>query len=286
MPKKISACPGWLELSEDRTSFILTPDRAEIVRKVFELSIAGLGGYTIAKYLNTKNVPAFGPSGRWDQSTIHNMLSSRATFGEYRPKQYRNGNLISIGEPVGEYYPAVIEHSLFQAAQEARQKNLASGRGRKGRLITNLFADVATCLYCGAPIKFHSNGKAKSLMCLEVLEGRGCYRMAWSYGDFEAAFFQFVLSHETDPSVALHERKAVAQLAGLIRSLSGSDTFDARLNIAVVLRTTTSKLSLACAGPNPSSTPANVQIRRNGSERFFELSLGSDPPRRGFPVEP
>jgi hypothetical protein len=188
MPKKISACPGWLELSEDRTSFVFMPERAEIVRKIFELSIAGLGGYTIAKHLNAKNVPAFGPSPKWDQSTIHNMLSNRATIGEHQPKQYRNGKVFSIGEPVSGYYPNVIEPSLFQAAQEARQKNLASGRGRKGRLITNLFAGIPTCFYCGSPFKFHSNGNAKSLMCLEVLEGRGCFRMAWFYRDFEDAF--------------------------------------------------------------------------------------------------
>jgi Recombinase len=71
MPKKFTNCPSWLTLSEDRASFIFMPDRAEIVRKIFELSIAGLGGYTMAKQLNNKRVPAFGLSKKWDQSTIH-----------------------------------------------------------------------------------------------------------------------------------------------------------------------------------------------------------------------
>jgi hypothetical protein len=51
MTRKLRACPGWLGLSEDRTSFVFLRDRAEIVRKIFELSVAGLGGYTIAKQL-------------------------------------------------------------------------------------------------------------------------------------------------------------------------------------------------------------------------------------------
>jgi hypothetical protein len=70
-------------------------------------------------------------------------------------------------------------------AQEARRKNLASGRGRKGRLITNLFAGILTCAYCANPIRFHSNGNAKSLICSTVLAGanghcdrteRDCFR--------------------------------------------------------------------------------------------------------------
>jgi hypothetical protein len=74
MAKKFKKAPGWLGLSEDRTSFVYIPERAQIVRQIFDLSIAGMGGYTIAKLLNSKNVPAFGTSKRWDQSTIHNML--------------------------------------------------------------------------------------------------------------------------------------------------------------------------------------------------------------------
>src|ERR1700712_1076680 len=133
MPKKLSACPGWLKLSDDRTSFILTPDRAEVVRGIFDDSIAGLGSYTIAKRLNAKKVPPFGTSGRWDPSTVDNMLRSRATIGEHQPKQYRKRKAFPTGNPVRDYYPAVIEESIFEAAQVARQKNLASSRGRKGR---------------------------------------------------------------------------------------------------------------------------------------------------------
>ena len=81
LSKKLMGCPGWLELSEDRESFIFLADRAEIVRKIFEASVAGLGGYAIAKMFNEKRVPVFGPSPNWDQSTIHNMLRNRAVIG-------------------------------------------------------------------------------------------------------------------------------------------------------------------------------------------------------------
>ena len=189
---RLTACPAWLELSEDRMSFVFLPDRAEIVRQIFEMSVAGLGGYTIANQLIAKKVPAFGPSPNWDQSTIHNMLTNKATIGEHQPKRYENNKEFPVGEPIPNYYPAVIGEDLFSRAQEARRKNLASGRGRKGRLITNLFGGLLTCAYCAAPVRFQSNGNAKSLICSTVLQERGCYRMAWTYRSFEDSFFKLV----------------------------------------------------------------------------------------------
>ena len=199
---RLRGCPAWLQLSEDRTAFVFLSDRAEIVRKIFELSVAGLGGYTIAKQLNAQRIPAFGPSPRWDQSVIHNMLSNRATIGEYQSKRYatakerpngvRDRKGVPTGDVVRNYYPAVIEEDLFDRAQQARRNNLASGRGRKGRLITNLFAGIPTCAYCGASVKFHSNGHAKSLICANVLAGNGCYRTGWSYQNFEKSFFELI----------------------------------------------------------------------------------------------
>jgi hypothetical protein len=286
MKKKLSACPAWLKLSDDRTSFVSMPERTEIVRRIFEFSIAGLGGYTIARQLNAKNVPPFGPSPKWDQSTIHNMLSNRATVGEHQPKQYRNSKVYPVGDPIQNYYPAVIEESLFQAAQHARRKNLSSGRGRKGRFITNLFAGILTCFYCGSPVKFHSNGNAKSLICAMVLEGRGCFRMGWSYRNFENSLFDFVERHAFDPGTTEIEREMLAKLVPHIKAVSGPDIYDARMNIAIELRRTVSSLKLACAGYSPVAGKPHARIRRDGPARFFELTLIGSPANIGRPIKP
>jgi Recombinase len=99
MAKKLKACPSWLSVSEDKESLVFLPDRAEVLRKIFELSLSGLGCYTIAKQLNDQGVPAFGPSGRWDESTVHNILTNRATIGEHQPKQYRDNKEYPVGDP-------------------------------------------------------------------------------------------------------------------------------------------------------------------------------------------
>jgi Recombinase len=196
MTKKIKNAPGWLGLSTDRTFFIYLPDRAEIVRQIFQLSISGFGGKAIANLLNKKEVPAFGSSKKWDQSTIHNMLTSRATIGEYQRKQAIDGKEEPVGDPVPNYYPSVIDAATFESAQLARHKNLAARSGRRGKFITNLFFGLAaSCSYCAENMLFYSKGMGNSLVCGAVMPGRGeCHRFAWTYNDFENTFLESVES--------------------------------------------------------------------------------------------
>src|SRR5690242_19539436 len=124
--KKFTACPSWLDLSSDRTSFIFVPEKADVVRKIFELSIAGLGSYTIAKQFERQHVATFGRSSKWDHTNIDNILRNRATLGEYQPKSYAGNRKkgVPVGDPIPGYYPAVIDAKTFMAAQEARQHHL------------------------------------------------------------------------------------------------------------------------------------------------------------------
>jgi hypothetical protein len=274
MAKKLKACPSWLALSDDRTSFVFLPDRAKIVRTMFELSLSGLGCYTIAKRLNDKRVPAFGPSAKWDQSTIHNILASRATVGEHQPKQYRNRREFPVGDPIPDYYPSVVDEDLFQAVQIARRNNLKHGRGRKGKYITNLFSNLLTCAYCGGPIKFYSNGPDKSLICVKVFEKIGCFRTAWSCRDFENSFFDFVRRHHADLATPSTERQAVQPLLAQITALEGDDLYDARMGIALELKSVVSELRISSAGPSPIAGK-QARIRRDVPGRYFDVKFRS-----------
>lgn len=281
MTKKLMGCPAWLGLSQDRTSFIFMPERAKIVRRIFELSIAGFGGYTIAKQLNEKNVPTFGPSPRWDQSTIHNMLRNRATIGEYQPGKHKRKKDAPTDETrIKNFYPPVIEEAVFKAAQEARQRNLASGRGRKGRRITNLFLGLLTCSYCGSRVKFHSNGQAKSLICQTVLEGEGCYRFGWSYGNFEDSLFECLDKSKADQKFS----EQLQLLRAAIESQSEQEIYDARAELYQILRAIVLKLTIASAGASPPSTNRNAPIRRDHAARYFTLIISDGSSETGYPV--
>jgi DNA-binding CsgD family transcriptional regulator len=280
MRKKIMNTPGWLALNEDRTAFVYLPDRAEIVREIFDLSIGGLGGYSIAKLLNSRNVPAFGTSGKWDQSTIHNMLTSRATIGEYQKKQTLEGKEYPIGEPVSGYYPPVIEEKTFEAAQIARRNNLSSGRGRKGRFIANLFAGLTRCAYCNSPVKFHRNGPSKSLICANVLEGLNCFRFGWLYHDFERSFLAFF----QEPNFSLKLFQLLARLKESMDNQEEEQIYEARVEIAHTLRSLVSIVTIAAAGDNPAASKADALIRRNHPDRFFSVMFSDGSSRTGYPI--
>jgi hypothetical protein len=285
--KKISACPSWLKLSEDRYSFVFVPDRAEIVRKIFELSIGGLGSYSIANHLDRQNVPPFGPSPKWDHTTIDSMLRNRATIGEHQPKSYAGGSKkgVPLGAAVPGYYPAVIDEATFQEAQAARQRNLATGRGRKGHNITNIFTGLTTCAYCASPVKFHSNGNSKSLICAQVLSGAGCIRVGWSYRNFESSVLHFLAHPALIEGLKDEKRKLMVELVGCVRQLPGPETYDARFRIASILKGALSELKLASAGSDPAPTLLGALIRRDNANRFFEIKLWDGPTYVGIPIE-
>jgi hypothetical protein len=271
--KKITNCPSWLQLSDDRTAFILPANRAVIVKRIFEMSLAGLGGYTIAKQLNEKGVAAFGPSLKWDQSTIHNMLCNRATIGEYQPNKYKIRKEASAGDPIPNYYPAVIEEGLFLAVQAARRKNLESGRGRKGRYVTNLFPNLIICAHCGGPVKFYSNGNDKTLICVRVFQKQGCYRMAWTCRNFEETFFWLVMRLNGDPATEESERESISKLSHHIRQLEAGAVYDGRMGIAITLKMVVAELKIAAAGQNPVAGRPDARIRRDVPGRYFSVKF-------------
>lgn len=181
--------PSWLGLSPDRRSFVYLPERAEVVRRIFQLNISGFGGRAIAQLLNAKEIPGFGFAELWDQSTIHNILTNRATFGEYQKKRKMQGGVQKIGDPIPDYYPAVIAYSTFEAAQSARRHNIEFRSGRRGKEIANLFSGVPmACFYCHQPMKFFSKSFENCLVCSAVISGQDCPRFAWTYQDFEETF--------------------------------------------------------------------------------------------------
>ena len=159
--KMTSQCPQWLVLSEDRKSFGVILERAQIVRRIFDMNIAGKGQATIAKQLNREGVPAWGKSNGWHFSYIQRILRSRTVLGEYQPRRReRQGKrrLIDIGEPIKEYYPAVIDQLTWQKAQVRKQTNTP---GQFGQSTGNLFSGLAFDGNSGTPMRHMGRGYDK-----------------------------------------------------------------------------------------------------------------------------
>lgn len=137
--------PRWLELTDG--GYKLVPDRAATVREIFRLSSEGLGVNRILQHLvaRPEQFPPFGDSGKWRDSYVLQILSNRATFGEFQPQMREAGDKrVDCGQPIKGYFPAVISEELFfqvQAGMKARFRVL----GRPGEFETNLFTGIAHC---------------------------------------------------------------------------------------------------------------------------------------------
>ena len=134
--------PRWLELTDK--GYKLIPERAATVREIFRLSAEGMGVQRIFKYLvaNPKKHPPFGDSGRWRDSYVLQILTNRATFGEFQPQMREEGNRRGdCGWPIKNYFPPVISEDLFFRIQ-AGMKSRFRVMGRPGEFETNLFTGI------------------------------------------------------------------------------------------------------------------------------------------------
>lgn len=195
-------CPAWLKLSADKSRYEVIPERAELVRTMFKDSAAGIGNYALTRRLNQKKVAPFGRSKSWCTSYVSKIVASRAALGEYQPHRMVAKKRVPVGDPIKNYFPAVVDKQLFYQATAARRQRSAGGGGRKGTHISNLFSRFAVCVYCALPMRFVDKGSGPKggayLVCDSARRGTGCSPIGWRYDHFETAFLSYVTELELD----------------------------------------------------------------------------------------
>ena len=167
--KLTTRTPYWIKLENGK--FVLIPEICQAVKKIFELNLEGQGHERIAKLLNTDPHMWKPPKGKrnktggWRASYINKILNNRAVIGEFQPYVVKQDGEKRIREPIGEpipdYFPAVIDKDLFyqvQAKIKANRERRGNAGGRTSKA-TNLFVHVIKCGLCGAPLNFVNKGK-------------------------------------------------------------------------------------------------------------------------------
>ncbi|OPH84528.1 site-specific recombinase [Nitrobacter vulgaris] len=191
-------CPAWLRLSSDRKAYEIIPARVDIVHRIFEETIAGVGMYSVAKRLNQDRIPAFVGKSGWHQSYIAKTLANRAVLGEFQPHRKVDGKRVPDGDPIPNYYPAIMDSETYFQAQAAKslRSSGGAGAGRKGPTYTNLFSGLANCAHCNYSMSFENKGATPKggtyLVCDNARRHLGCEAVRWRYQDFETSFFAFV----------------------------------------------------------------------------------------------
>lgn len=194
--KKLTGkCPAWIELNKDNNSFNVITERSETVKQIFIMAQSGQGAESIAKTLNNKNnwIPnnEKRKSYGWRKSYVVKILHSRAVIGEYQPHTGGGLNRKPVGEPIKNYYPAIISEELFYSVQRTGEQRPG---GRNGN-ISNLFGTLAKCGYCGASMRFINKGKPPRggtyLVCDNAERGLGCKKDRWRYSEIEELILSY-----------------------------------------------------------------------------------------------
>lgn len=208
--KKLTArCPGWLKLNSDKKSFSFIPERLAVVNEILGWSKSGIGQSVIIKKLNNRGEKNWSNHGDgWHPSYIAKILNSPALYGEFQPQIWNRGKLEPYGDPIPDYYPAVMSKEEFLGRKAVRGQRIFGGlgNGRKGADVPNLLSGIAKCGYCGGSMVMATSAAGrklapdgvtkvrppqKTLVCDNGRRGKGCWAVRWSYQDFEKSFLSF-----------------------------------------------------------------------------------------------
>lgn len=177
--------PAWLVLSEDRQTFRVLEDRAEIVRRIYSMSLNGVGHHKIAEALNAEAVPTFGNGKRraahWHKSYVSKILSNSAVIGEFTPHETveeENGRKSRKAlNPVTGYFPAVVDEDVFRRVEAKRLSGRAAVARSGNGTVAHLLAGLAKCPVCEGTmtrVNKGTNGGRPYLVCVRAKTGAGC----------------------------------------------------------------------------------------------------------------
>lgn len=177
-----SECPRWLRANKTKTGFDILKDRVDSIRKVFDMRINGFGIVAIVNRANQERWPAPGKmsvrkvgesaddferrktaGATWHTSTVGRLLKNRALLGEYQPRTLHptdESKRIPFGEPIKDYFPAVLDEVTFLRAQATVERR---GRfpGRRDLSMRNWLQGLVQCSCGHSLVRKNKQSKAQ-----------------------------------------------------------------------------------------------------------------------------
>ncbi|MEO8615217.1 MAG: recombinase family protein [Luteolibacter sp.] len=121
--KPMGRMPSWLEW-QPGGSWLEIPERVEVVKRVFELSMkARLGRCELAVRLCQEQAHYWGRAKNWTASSVQQILVNPAVTGRLDPRRSNNPR----AEAVEDYYPRIISDETFLEAQRVASARLLGG---------------------------------------------------------------------------------------------------------------------------------------------------------------
>lgn len=160
-------CPFWLEPSDDRKTWVVKPHEADLMRKVFQWCIDGLGAASICGKLHELHPSGITGKG-WQPNNLRKIMRSRQVLGELQPRTgttARKGGVKSTlkasGQPIVGYFPPIISEADFYKVQTLLDARTHGGGRTTGT--PNLFNGILFDALDGHPMVL-SMGRNKRRM--------------------------------------------------------------------------------------------------------------------------
>ncbi len=181
--------PAWLHCTGKRT--VLIPERAAVVREIFEKADQGWGQHRIAQALNARGLTPWGKGRRqaahWHRSYVKKILTNVAVVGTYMPHTRAGKKQRTALDPIVGYWPAAVDQDLFDRVSARTSATAPRGRNASAE-IKSMFAGVLKCIHCGGTTVRVSKGRWVYLVCSRAnAKANGCKYRAVRYADVEEA---------------------------------------------------------------------------------------------------
>jgi len=210
--------PAWIERHGDK--FKVIPEAKRAIERIFQLCLDGHGQWTISRTLNDEGIPNISrrcgkhTKDRWTYSYIKRILTTRQVIGEHQ--QYKGK--LPIGEPLIDYFPAVIDEATFEAAQLA-MKARATRKGPIGKNCKNLFTGLLRDPRDNTTYTVISKGKRSPgpqyVSCGAKQGFKGSVYLAFPLDAVETAFLHFL--RELVPTDLLPPQPQTKDIAKQVR---------------------------------------------------------------------
>ena len=192
---------GYIKDPNDPKHWIVDDEAAQVVRRVYSMTLEGFGTEQIATQLEkdgvltpraywlTKGIKRPGkgkqqPPTKWNSSTITKILSLQEYCGDILnfktySKSYKNKKRIDNDREnwvvFQDVHEAIIERAVYEQVQQKRGK-IRKRRTNNGE--HNMFSGLLVCADCGSNLHFHfnqGNPEIKYFNCSNYKGNRGTF---------------------------------------------------------------------------------------------------------------
>lgn len=189
--------PSWLLPTPDG-GWKEAEGKADTVRRIYTMTLAGEGEHRIAATFNKEGVPVLSNGQHWHRSTVSKVLRNLAVIGTLVPGriEYIDGRRCHVREaPVPDAFPAVVSVADWLAVRALKDGKAGAVRGRHaGKPLAHVLAGLAKCPACGGSMSRVSKGSRSKagrpkLVCNAAKSKAGCRYVSVPVEGVEEAFF-------------------------------------------------------------------------------------------------